>query len=409
MLNLSAEDQVQKMLSIIYQIPIGLIEANYEGNITQMNAKSVQLLMPLFFSMQLPGDNINELLEQKAPDLLLKIQQFTGQTGNIVNQLRQEIVFEDQHGRNTSQQYIFTVNKLSADTLMYVFEDITEVYEKEKLLNQILQDKAIEQNKFEIAAGVLHDIGNAIVGFGSYITKIKRLIEQNDLGTIENLKGFIEKNLPSISSAIGEAKAKALLDLLAGFISEQHGKLKDIKGSVTDQMKIIGHIQEILNIQRQYVRGDSMEREPVNIRSVLNDTVAMIFGNLDKNSIAFNFDSPSVLPKLKGDRTKLMQVFLNIFKNAVDAVTSSGHKNKEINAKIIADDKTITVKIEDNGTGFAVETGEQLFSRGYTTKTEGTGLGLVNCRGIIESHNGEITLTSAGIGKGATATIIFKL
>lgn len=407
--NLSPEEQVQKMLSIIYQIPVGLIEVDMSGNITQMNAKSVQLLMPLFFSLQLPGDNINKLLALIAPALLNSIQEYKEQDGVIVSQLHQEIHSLSQNGDTLILHYLFTIHKLNANSLMYYFDDITEVYLKEKQLSQILQDKAIAQNKFEIASGVLHDIGNAVVGFGSYIIKIKRLVEQNDIGSIENLKGFVIKNLPAFHASVGEQKANALLELLEGYITQQYSKLKEIKTSVSDQMKIISHIQEILNIQRQYVKGQNPEREPVNIRGVVNDSVSMLFGNLDKNSITFSLDAPAVLPKLKGDRTKLIQVFLNLFKNAVDSLITVSHTNKEIAASIVATDDIITAQIKDNGNGFDPEKGIHLFDRGYTTKPEGTGLGLANCRTIIEGHYGEITLTSDGIGKGATATVIFHL
>ncbi len=409
MTSLSPEEQVQKMLSIIYQIPVGLIESDMAGNITQLNAKSVQLLMPLFSSLQLPGDNINKLLQVKAPGLLKRIREYIGKNGVIVSQLRQEIHSRNKNGDLVIQQYLFTINKLNADSLMYYFDDISEVYLKEKKLNQILQDKAIAQNKFEIASGVLHDIGNAVVGFGSYMIKIKRLVGQNDISSIENLKSFVSKNFPAFQTAIGEQKANALIALLEGYITQQDDKLKETKTLVSDQIKIISHIQEILNIQRQYVKGQNQEREPVNIRAVIHDSLSMLFGSLDENSIRFRLDAPAVLPELKGDRTKLMQVFLNLFKNAVDSLITMGHTNKEITATIVAEEQTLIAQIKDNGTGFDKEGGTHLFDKGYTTKTEGTGLGLANCRSIIEGHNGEMTLTSDGGGMGATATIIFHL
>jgi hypothetical protein len=76
----------------------------------------------------------------------------------------------------------------------------------------MIQDNANEQlNKFEIASGLLHYIGNAVVGFGSYINKIKRSIEEkNDLGLLVSLKGFIEKNKAALESGIGEKKTLAI-------------------------------------------------------------------------------------------------------------------------------------------------------------------------------------------------------
>ena len=407
--NLNSETEVQKMLSIIYQIPMGLIETDTDGVVLQMNAKSVQLLMPQFISHKLNGSNLFRLLEMMAPDILEKVKRFTETSGTIINQLRQELIFEKTEGQNETRHFVFTINKLGINSLMFIFDDITELYLKEKQLNQTLQDKAIEQSKFEMASGVLHDIGNAVVGFGSYVTRIKRSLEQNETGTLENLKGFIEKNQPALCEALGEKKAGAVLDLLSGIISDQKNSLADIKKSISDQQKIISHVQEILNIQRQYVKGQSTEREPVNIRNVINDAVSILFGALDKKGIAFQFNAPAVLPRLKGDRTQLIQVFANLIKNAADAVTVMENISKQILITAEADDRKLKVTIADNGKGFDAATAEALFTRGYTTKDEGTGLGLANCKSIIEGHNGEINITSPGIGKGAVVSVIFYL
>jgi signal transduction histidine kinase len=174
-------------------------------------------------------------------------------------------------------------------------------------------------------------------------------------------------------------------------------------------MKIIGHVQEILTIQRQYVIGQSTERTLVNIRSIINDSVSMIYGSFDKKGIQFSLEAPALIPKIKGDRTRLMQVILNLLKNAIDAFSDLEQTDKFIAIKITTDDNKITIQITDNGKGFDPETAVRLFQRGYTTKSEGTGLGLANCRNIIEGHNGEITLTSDGINKGATSTVVFNL
>jgi signal transduction histidine kinase len=410
-----SESQEQKMLSIIYQIPIGLIEADMEGNITAMNAKSVQMLMPLFHIYKLQGNNINRLLEIIAPAVLSSVQQYSRPNGNVIKQLRQEVLLSGNSGAANNLCFLFTVDKLNPDSLTYVFDDVTELYNKEKQLNQMIQDNAIEQlSKFEIASGLLHDIGNAVVSFGAYITKIKRSIEQkNDITTLESLKGFIEKNQEALFVAIGEKKSRAIADLLSGLIANQKNVFLEVKDSITDQMKVISHIQEILNIQRQYVKGHYKDRATINVRDLVNDAVSMLSASFEKKGIVFSLHAPSALLHIKGDRTKLMQVFLNLLKNASDSVTLMESEAmlplKEINVLVTKKPESVTVTIQDNGRGFDRETGEKLFTRGFTTKTEGTGLGLVNCKSIIESHSGQIWLTSEGPGKGATSTVIFNL
>lgn len=72
-------------------------------------------------------------------------------------------------------------------------------------------------------------------------------------------------------------------------------------------------------------------------------------------------------------------------------------------------EQTIELKIIDNGHGFEKEMSRSFFERGFTTKKSGTGLGLYNCKSIIESHAGIFEITSDGVEKGATATIKFAL
>lgn len=409
----TAEIQVQKMLSIIYQIPIGLIEADADGSINAMNAKSVQLLMPLFHVHGLRGDNINELLKIIAPDVLNAVQDCPLPSGNVLRQLRQEISFSTPYGANNNLCFLFTVDKLDAHHFTYVFDDITDLYHKEKELNQMIEDNAIEQlNKFEIASGLLHDIGNAVVGFGSYITKIKRSIEQkNDITTLQNLKTFVEKSQPELQAALGAKKSQAMVDLLSGVIDNQEQNLAEVKNSITDQLKIVSHIQEILNIQRQYVKGHYIERASISVRDLINDAISMMSNALEKREVLIKLHITADVGNIKGDRTKLMQVFLNLLKNAADAILLSEDlaQHKEISIAAGKMKEVVKIVIKDSGRGFDAETGAKLFTRGFTTKPQGTGLGLANCKTIIEGHNGQIYLNSPGLNKGTTATVTFNL
>lgn len=400
---------MQQLIAVIHQLPIGIIIAGADGKITQMNAKSLQMLLPQFFANGLQGDNINSLLAVIAPSILQQVQNFAPLAGNIVSQLRQPINITGADGNTTTSYYVFTVTRLDEQSIMYSFDDVTELYNKDKQLNQVIQDKAIEQNKFEMASSVLHDIGNAVVGFGSYLTKIKRTVEQTDIAVIENLKGFFVKNEAALQVAIGPAKTQALYTLLNGIMAGQKNNLAEVKQTLAEQMAIISHIQEILSIQRQYVKGQHTEREQVNIRSVLNDAIAMLSGTFEKKGIALVVDIPAAIPLIKGDRTKLVQVFLNLLKNAVDACNTSAETAKKINIAVVANQHNIVVTLQDNGSGFNQETGRHLFTKGYTTKGEGTGLGLANCKTILEAHNGTITITSNGAGKGALSTVNFNL
>jgi len=224
-----------------------------------------------------------------------------------------------------------------------------------------------------------------------------------------SLTRFFEENKPAIATAIGDAKAGAVIKMLAGIALTQRSNQEEVAKSITEQLNIITHIQEILNIQRQYIAGKgSQDREPVNIRHVINDSISMVFASIDKMAIGVSLEMPQELPIIKGDRTKLMQAILNILKNSIEAIDKNSEE-KSITLNAYTKPGQLVLQIRDSGAGFDQSTATQLFKRGFSTKFSGSGFGLYNCRSIIESHDGTIDIASEGPGKGSITTMSFKL
>ena len=283
--------------------------------------------------------------------------------------------------------------------------------QKKELERQVaeLLDKAVAQGKFEIASDILHDIGNAVVGFGSYLTRIRRLLDENNRDDLQNLSSFFQTQRPVVATAIGEAKADAVVQMLGGLAQTQKKSQEEMHNSITEQLNMITRIQEILHIQRQYITGqETQERKPVNLRNSINDCLALLFPSVDKNAVAVSLQIPEELPVIKGDRTRLMQAILNILKNSLEAIDMDAAE-KALILRAHRQEDSLILQVRDNGSGFNSATAARLFERGFTTKPSGAGMGLYNCRTIIESHAGTIEVTSEGPGKGALATIQFKI
>ena len=278
----------------------------------------------------------------------------------------------------------------------------------EQALQQALTDKAVTQGKFDIAADVLHDIGNAIVGFGSYLTRIKGSIEQENTGSLPNLVQFFSDHKVAMGTAIGEAKAGAVISMLNSMAESQCVSREEIQRSIAKQLTIISHIQEMLAIQRQYIAGQgAKERKASNIRAILNDCLSMLYASFDKKGITISVNATAEAPIIYGDRTRLMQVIMNILKNSIEAIEKDA-SDKTICIRLYSEENFLILEVEDSGNGFDAGTAARIFERGFTTKSSGTGLGLQHCRGIIESHGGTISLSSKGVGTGASVQIKFK-
>jgi signal transduction histidine kinase len=169
------------------------------------------------------------------------------------------------------------------------------------------------------------------------------------------------------------------------------------------------HIQDVLNIQRHYVKDKNKgKRELISLLAVLEDALAIQAGIITKRDIQLTKNFDSKIPKIEGDHTRLIQVVINGLKNSIEAFdgfTQSEERNIMTTLKNLEEEKLILLEITDNAAGFPPEMGAKLFERGRTTKESGTGFGLYNCKQIIESHHGEIYITSPGPNKGACLSI----
>ncbi|MEO7922252.1 MAG: HAMP domain-containing sensor histidine kinase [Chitinophagaceae bacterium] len=382
-----------------------MAEIEPNGAIIYLNPPGEKVLQSLLSSHSAHSNNLFDQLSALSPEITEKIRDFTGDAGNTLACIPQTFVFQ----AGTEKELQLTVNKVSPGSIMVYFGDHGENDDNNKTIKQVILDRAIVQGKYEIAMNVLHDIGNAVVGLSSFISRTKRALELDNSEQLKNLVGFFETQRAAMSTALGEAKSDAIVQIISGIAQTQKTNQDDIAKSVAEQQNIINHIQEILNIQRQYISGaETIEKKPTLLNSIINDCMSMLSASLNKRNIAVTQDVPTGLPLIKGDRTQLMQVILNILKNSIEAIDMYA-VDKSISISTSVQAGLLILNIRDNGKGFDEKTASQLFTRGFTTKSTGTGIGLDHCRAILEEHGGSIDITSNGIDTGAHTIIKFKI
>jgi signal transduction histidine kinase len=133
-----------------------------------------------------------------------------------------------------------------------------------------------------------------------------------------------------------------------------------------------------------------------------NQAVAstLLRSEANRYSISIRTELAEDLPKVMADRVQLQQVFMNLMLNGIDAmkgVTGGG----ELTIKSEGGDAQLLISVSDTGVGLPPEQAEQIFKAFFTTKDNGTGMGLPISRSIIESHGGRLWATGAS-GRGAT-------
>jgi PAS domain-containing protein len=162
---------------------------------------------------------------------------------------------------------------------------------------------------------------------------------------------------------------------------------------VTRAADIIGRISLL------FKKGE-LQRELVDVNELVREMIALLRSEANRYSISFRTELAEDLPKVMADRVQLQQVFMNLMLNGIDAMkeTTGGG---ELTVKSEAGDGQLQISVSDTGVGLPAQQTDKIFRAFFTTKGNGTGMGLPISRSIIESHGGRLWAAGAP-GRGAT-------
>ncbi len=155
---------------------------------------------------------------------------------------------------------------------------------------------------------------------------------------------------------------------------------------------------EIIDRIRTLYKKSPPQRELVDVNGIIQEMVTLLEGEADRCSVAMRTELTSELPKIKADSVQLQQVFMNLVLNGIEAMKDSGG---ELTVKSQLQDGLLQFSVSDTGVGLPTEKMDQIFSAFFTTKQQGSGMGLAISRSIVESHGGRLWATTND-GRGAT-------
>jgi signal transduction histidine kinase len=263
---------------------------------------------------------------------------------------------------------------------------------------ELLRQRSYLQGKADSAAGMLHNVRNALAPVRvmqekwlreetlPYRTNMQKAVDElGDAGIDPARKTSLEQFLISAARTIAVSAAGRLTEM------------EDIKGSV-DQ------ISEILS-SYNFDTSSAKAGDDIDLKQILQQQ----FKTLSVRSAErVALILPETLPAVTGNRVHLSQVLGNIFVNAHEAMTAAGVPAMKLIVSCEPGDTPdrVTIRITDNGDGIAAENIPMAFQRGYSTRSHKTGgLGMHWSANAMRAMGGSIALESDGIGKGASALL----
>ena len=147
---------------------------------------------------------------------------------------------------------------------------------------------------------------------------------------------------------------------------------------------------EIIDRIRLLFKKGSPQREMVDVNEVIREMIILLRNQATRYSIFVRTDLAADIPQIMGDRVQLQQVLMNLIVNSIDAMKEvEGTRALSIASQRAADEQ-LMVSVSDTGVGLPPQQADQIFNAFFTTKVQGTGLGLRISRSIVESHGGRL-------------------
>ncbi|MEI8234619.1 MAG: ATP-binding protein [Verrucomicrobiota bacterium] len=173
-----------------------------------------------------------------------------------------------------------------------------------------------------------------------------------------------------------------------------------LRESIEIAKEEITRLDSIINQFLRALRPTPLQTRPENINAIVEESVAFLEAEIEDRNILVEKELRMDLPLLEVDRNQLKQVFYNIIKNAFQAMKSEGI----LRIRTDRDDRFVSISFADTGGGISPDYMNSVFQPYFTTKANGSGLGLLIVRRIVRAHGGEIDLVS-NEGIGLTLTV----
>ncbi len=277
--------------------------------------------------------------------------------------------------------------------------------ELEKAHRQLI-DASRQAGMAEVATSVLHNVGNVLNSVNVSATVVLEKIKKSRINSLGRLGALIREHQADAAAFFttdprGAQLPGYLIDLSEHLVSEQ----KELLTEVELTGKNIEHIKEIVMMQQNYAKVSGVV-EKVRVIDLIEDAVRMNSGALVRHDVQVLRDFSEPAPEITVDRHKVLQILVNLIRNAKYACDETGRENKRMTLQVRTAGERVRIAVIDNGVGIPAANMTRIFNHGFTTRKDGHGFGLHSGALAAKELGGQLIAESAGPGAGATFTLV---
>jgi signal transduction histidine kinase len=218
------------------------------------------------------------------------------------------------------------------------------------------------------------------------------------LVNIEHLQD-LSKHLPALQTALESA-------IVPPNVRERLTQLtNDLKPTTEDLQSATLHLSNLIDGLRDLGRPNAPATHTIDPVPIVRHAMAVCQELATKTRASIGYEGPQLLPRVRISATELMQVLINLVANATQAIAARGLPNGQVSITAQATGGMLELQVRDTGVGMTRDTLERVGTPFFTTRPEGTGLGIAQCQRLIGNSGGRFKIDSEH-GVGTTVTIV---
>jgi signal transduction histidine kinase len=267
----------------------------------------------------------------------------------------------------------------------------------------VIETAALTRAKAEIKR-LNEDLEERVLQRTSELMKASEALReaQAELGRVTRLTAMGELTA-SIAHEIRQPIFAAATDAetCLRWLTRDQPEVAEAQEAASRLVKDVSRASDIINRIVLLFKKDVPRRELADVNGVIQETIALLRSEASRYSISIHAELTEGLPNIMADRVALQQVLMNLMLNAIEAMKDMSPPGKLTITTRQDENRQLLISVTDTGVGLPPGHAEQIFTAFFTSKPQGTGMGLPISRSIVESHGGRLWATSNS-GPGAT-------
>ena len=292
----------------------------------------------------------------------------------------------------------------AASRLVGIDLDVTErvaAEHRELALQQQLRDASRQAGMAEVAASVLHNVGNVLNSVNVSANLVSDAVRNSKAAGLERVVTLLREHQHDLGRFISEdERGQHLPAYLEQLARQLQGERQSALQELDALRDNIGHIKEVVAMQQSFAKLAGVT-ESCDVGALVEEGLRLNADSLQRHAVTLQRDFAAV-PPIMVDKHRVLQILVNLLRNAKHACQATEHADKCIRVRVAPHAAGVQIAVSDNGVGIPPENLTRIFSHGFTTKSNGHGFGVHSGALAAKELGGALRVESRGAGQGAT-------